>query len=123
MAVFSSPSCSLSAHGSVGTSSGSLVDAAWLSPKSNRPPWSALAASVSAYSKASDTLASRAARLSAKVSKAPALIKASTTRLLTSLRSTRVQKSKKLLNGPLARRSATMASMAPCPVPLTAPSA
>ena len=57
------------------------------------------------------TLAISAARLGSMASKAPALISASTTRLLTRPLSMRAQKSKKLLNGPLAVRSATMASM------------
>ena len=66
-------------------------------------------------------LATSAARLSCSESKAPALMSASTVRLFRRARSTRTQKSNRLLNGPPSWRARTMASMACCPVPLTAP--
>ncbi|OQC03531.1 MAG: hypothetical protein BWX79_02620 [Alphaproteobacteria bacterium ADurb.Bin100] len=67
-------------------------------------------------------LATSAARLSCNESKAPALISASTVRLFSRVRSTRTQKSNRLLNAPPSSRAFTIASIACCPVPLTAPS-
>ena len=110
-------------QGCADTNGGSCVDEPWpSSPKSsNRPPCEAFTTWESAQSKASDTLASKAARSICMASKAPALISASTARLLTRLQSTREQKSKKLRNKPPLWRASMIASMAPWPVPLMAP--
>ncbi len=75
------------------TSGGSWVLAACESDMSNSPPWLALASVAAANSKARSTEASSEARLSCRLSKAPPLIRASTVRLLSRLRSTRTQKS------------------------------
>ncbi|MNS88786.1 hypothetical protein D3C72_1227760 [compost metagenome] len=119
-------------QGSTSASGGSCVlEPTASSPiMSNRPPWLALAWVVAANSKATSIDSSSARRLRLMLSKAPPLIRASTVRLLSLLRSTRRQKSNRLLNGPLVSprgpvptpsRAATMASMAAWPVPLMAP--
>jgi len=72
--------------------------------------WSAWAACVSAQSRARPTLASKLERPACSASKAPALTSASTTRRLMRPRSTRAQKSNRLVNGPPASRAATIAS-------------
>ena len=124
MAVFSSVSFSRMLHGSACTSAGSCVEAPCSSapPKSNRPDCCACAACASAHSKARPTLASVQARSGCSRSKPPALTSASTTRLLTRERSTRLAKSKMLVNGRATSlcsvrpsRAATMASTAPWP--------
>ena len=85
------PACSRRAHRRPNVEQAALVGVA--------PPAS------SAQSKARPTLASSDARSGCSASKAPALISASTTRLLMRLRSTRAQKSNRLVNGAALRRA------------------
>ena len=122
-AVFSSNKRSLMPQGITATKSGSWVlDPCESSPNmSNKPPWLALATVAAANSKALSMLTDKAARFMCKESKAPALMSASTVRLLMRLRSTRTAKSNKLLKGPPSLRAATIASIACWPVPLMAP--
>ena len=68
------------------------------------------------------TLAKSDARLDSSVSNAPPRMRDSTTRRLTFLKSSRAQKSKRFLKGPLLSRDSKMSSIAAKPVPLIAPS-
>ena len=122
-ATFSSLRRCLTPQGVTATMSGSRVlePSACESALSNKPPWWALACTLAAKSKARSMLATKLARFRSRSSNAPALIKASTLRLFTRVRSMRTQKSNKLVNSPPAWRAATMASMACWPVPRTAP--
>ena len=87
----------------------------------NRLSCEAWRSSCSAASIASPTEASRLARFASIVSKAPARTIASIARRLTRRRSTRRQKSNRLLNGPSALRLARMPSIAERPVPRMPP--
>jgi len=64
---------------------------------------------------------SKVARVPGKSSRAPALTRVSITLLLQRLRSTRLQKSWKLLKTPLDWRASTILSIAPSPTPFKAP--
>ena len=61
------------------------------------------------------------ARLRPSASNAPALISASSARLLSLDESTRLQKSNRSRNSPPSRRASTMLSHTPWPTPFTAP--
>ena len=121
MAVFSSVRRSFTPQGVASTRSGSAV----AEPCSQSPKMStceALAAVALANSKARSTEAISDARFCWIASNAPALMSASTVRLLMRWRSMRTQKSNRLVNGPPSSRALTIASTASWPVPLTAPS-
>ena len=112
---------SFTPQGVASTISGSAVaEPCSLSPKMST--CAALASVALAKSKARSTEAMSDARFCWIESKAPALMSASTVRLLMRWRSTRTQKSKRLLNGPPSLRALTIASTASWPVPFTAPS-